>query len=55
MVSRYIHDENLKRFKRLLLTETDPKKRAILTELLANERANVGLKLGAAPANPAGI
>lgn len=55
MVSRYIHDENLKRFERLLLTETDPKRRVLLTELLAIERANDGCAMVGARAKPAGI
>lgn len=40
MVSRFVHNANIKRFEALLLAETDVQRRAVLMELLANERAD---------------
>ena len=39
MVADYIDNENIRRFERLLLTETEPEKRALLSRLLNEDRA----------------
>jgi hypothetical protein len=51
MVSRYVHFENIRRFEEMLLTETSPKKRAVLLRLLAEERAK-DIEAHAAPEQP---
>lgn len=39
MASDFVHDANIKRFERLLLTETDPARRASMLGILGEERA----------------
>jgi hypothetical protein len=40
-MDRYIHEQNLLNYRKVLSETTDPAKRQILQELLASEQANV--------------
>lgn len=42
MPAQYAHTENIKRYERLLLTETDAERRGLLSRLLAEERKKDG-------------
>lgn len=39
-MDRYIHEQNLVNYRKVLSETTDPAKRKILLELLASEQAN---------------
>ena len=52
MVSHYVHTENIKRYQKRLLEEADPRRRAVLTELLTNELASRGDALGVPKSKP---
>lgn len=52
MVSRFVHNENIKRFEVLLRAEADADRRAVLTRLLADERASDGEAVGVPEAKP---
>jgi hypothetical protein len=53
MVSRFVHNENIKRFEVMLRAEADAGRRAVLIKLLANERASDGAAFGVPDAKPA--
>jgi hypothetical protein len=40
-MDRYIHEQNLLNYRKVLSETTDPAKRQILLELLASEQANL--------------
>jgi hypothetical protein len=40
-MDRYIHEQNLLNYRKVLAETTDPAKRQILLELIASELANV--------------
>jgi len=40
-MDRYIHDQNLAHYRKVLSETTDPNKRQTLLKLLADEQANV--------------
>jgi hypothetical protein len=40
-MDRYIHDQNLAHYRKVLSETTDPTKRQTLLKLLADEQANV--------------
>jgi hypothetical protein len=40
-MDRYIHEQNLLNYRKVLSETTDPAKRQILLELLAREQANL--------------
>ena len=40
-MDRYIHDQNLLNYRKVLSETTDPAKRQILLVLLASEQANI--------------
>lgn len=52
MVSRFVHNENIKRFEVLLRAEADAGRRAVLMKLLANERASDGAAFGVPETKP---
>lgn len=52
MVSRFVHNENIKRFEVLLRAEADAGRRAVLTRLLADERASDGEAVGVPEKKP---
>jgi hypothetical protein len=39
MIVDYVHRQNIERFEKLLLSETDPRKRLTIEQLLKAERA----------------
>jgi len=52
MVADFIHAENIRRFERLLRSETDPEKRALILDLLGKERATSRTRRRAQPPSP---
>ena len=40
-MDRYIHDQNLAHYRKVLAETTDPTKRRVVLKLLADEHANV--------------
>jgi len=40
-MDRYIHEQNLEHYRKVLSETTDPTKRLILFKLIADEQANV--------------
>lgn len=54
-MQHFIHDENVKRFKRLLEAEPDAKKRELLSKLLADEEVRYAEALGAANLTRGGL
>ena len=40
-MDRYIHDQNLAHYRKVLAETTDPTKREVVLKLIADERANV--------------
>ena len=54
MAAHYLTSFNIRRFERLLLTETNPARRVLITQLLGEEQTRIETRLASTP-GPFGI